>query len=688
MPTTCPYRPLALLVQGLAWLLILLITPLAAGQFGPPKVELSLVASKTQVRPGDQVVVAVIFNHQDGWHIHTNNPNPPDEWEGFEAIPTVIRPATESALGETAIPQPQLTFGPVQWPTPHTVDIDLGGTGIPLPYEVFEGRAIAYVPVIVSDEAPLGELSIFLDVGYQACDDSVCGMPVSGQQKVTLQVVAPEAAAAAAPRDPAVFGGFNSQVFSDLLAGKTVQEDLSFDLFGTNFFTLRGTNPLFLVFLLLAAALGGLILNLTPCVIPVIPIKIMSLSAAAGNPRRCFYLGIITSLGIIFFWLVIGACIAFIASFKQVNQLFQNPWFTLGVGGFVAVMALSMLGLYDINVPQWVYRFMPAANPKGKPGATGGSTSGTFLFGIFTAILSTPCTAPFMATASAWAARQPPALTLSTFAAIGIGMALPYAILSAFPSWIAKVPRSGPASILVKQVMGILMIGVAIFFLGTGLDPLLRLPVDPPIRFFWWIIALCVILAMVLLVVRTFQITTRPAHRAVWSVVGLAFTASGVWMAVHFTDRGPIPWVAYTPERFQEATSRGQVVVLDFTAEWCLNCKALEVGVLHRPEVVKALTADDVVPMRVDLTGKNEPGGEKLKSLNWVGIPLLAITGPGQPDPQKYDTYTTATVLDAISRARGAAAATPAPAASASPAVTDGATAPPGSVTAVDGSSR
>ena len=149
------------------------------------------------------------------------------------------------------------------------------------------------------------------------------------------------------------------------------------------------------------------------------------------------------------------------------------------------------------------------------------------------------------------------------------------------------------------------MVAVAIFFLGTGLDPLLRLPIDPPIRFYWWLVAAVAVGAMAWLVYRTFQITRRSAPRMIWSIAALAFSFVTIVIARELTDLGPIPWVGYTPERLAEQLKKQKVVVLDFTAEWCLTCKALESGVLHRDEIVKLLTGPDVIPMRVDLTGNN-----------------------------------------------------------------------------------
>jgi thiol:disulfide interchange protein len=123
-------------------------------------------------------------------------------------------------------------------------------------------------------------------------------------------------------------------------------------------------------------------------------------------------------------------------------------------------------------------------------------------------------------------------------------------------------------------------------------------------------------------------------------------------MTVGFSSEGPIDWTYYTPERFEDSVQRGEVIVLDFTAEWCLNCKALEHGVLFRDEVVEVLNSPGVTPMRIDLTGDNPPGKAKLAELEWVGIPLLAIYGPeiGYDEPIKYDSYTVGMVRDAIDR--------------------------------------
>lgn len=589
----------------------------------PEVVRVSAVAAKTTVQPNDQLAIAVILDHDDEWHSHTNDPVIPKSWGDFPAIPTTIEVS----------PAPGVQVGSIQWPKSHTISLDLAATGTPEPYEVFGGRAIAFVPLIIAGDAMPGERTFEVSVAFQACDDSVCLPRRLVKVPITLTVGGTQPNAAP---EAGLFDTFDQTVFGKMLAGVKDVERVSFNFFGRSF-SIDPTG-VGIVLLLLVAALGGALLNMTPCVLPVIPIKIMSLSAAAGNPKRCFLLGTVMSLGVVAFWLVLGGAIAFISGFNAINQLFQMPWFSIGIGVFIAAMAIGMLGVFTINLPQAVYMLDPKRE----------SIPGSFMFGVMTAVLSTPCTAPFMGTAAAWAAKQPPVLTMGTFAAIGAGMAVPYLLLSAWPSLVAKVPRTGPASNLVKQVMGLFMLGVAVFFIGSGVDPLLRLPVDPAIRFHWWIIAAICVGAAVWCLVRVFKLSAKPVVRSSFAVACTVVVVGSIWGAIHVTDRGPINWVGFTNARFEQAKKEGKILVLDFTAEWCLSCKALEAGVLHRENVYTRLNAPDVIAFKVDFTGDNPEGQAKLSELNWVGIPLLAIYRPGVNAPAKYDYYTPENVLNAI----------------------------------------
>ena len=607
-------------------------------------VSVRVVVSKSPVRPGDQLGVAIEFDLADGWHLHTNEPRltPSMIRESFSATPTTV--SVEVVQGALV--------GPIQWPEAHEVMVDLTGSGKPEPYAVFEGRTPLYVPIMVTTDA-VGSVVIDVEYGWQACDDRSCMIPELRSERVVIPVVT---GGGQAPSEggftlaaPEAFGTFDIGVFgrADAFADSlrpTGSGAAAFNVFGRTF-TVDTTGALGLAALLALAALGGFVLNLTPCVLPVIPIKIMGLSAAASNPARCLFLGMVMSLGVVAFWLGIGLAINQIAGFGAVNALFQRPWFSIVVGIVIGVMGLGMFGLFTASLPQWVYR----VNPKHD------SVHGSFLFGVMTAVLSTPCTAPFMGSAAAWATQQDDRVrTLLTFGAIGVGMALPYLVLAARPKLVNKVPRTGPGSELVKQVMGMLMIAVSIFFLGTGIGPsLMEEPGDPPLRAHWWAVAAFAVGAGAWLAYRTLRITKRPGLRVMAALIGLLLAGASIVVAVSQTDKGPINWQHWTPERFAEARASGKVVVVDFTAEWCLNCKALESGVLHRAEVAAVLNSDRVVPMKVDITAGYPEGVAFMKELRWANIPLLAVFGPDSPEPEKFDSYTPSTVLGAIRRADG-----------------------------------
>ncbi len=471
-----------------------------------------------------------------------------------------------------------------------------------------------------------------LEVEYQACDDKNCLLP----QVAVLTESIPVAAVGETAR------AINEELFEGLSATAAGSvERVGFDLFNLKFSVDASTRWGF-VLLLLTAMVGGFLLNFTPCVLPVIPIKIMSLSNAAGNRRRMFALGVVMSLGVVFFWLALGGLIAAASGFTATNQLFQYPLFTIGVGVVIAVLAVAMTGIFYMQVPRFIYAFNPSQE----------TYPGSFGFGIMTAVLSTPCTAPFMGAAAAWAATRPAATTLTTFAAIGIGMALPYFVLSAWPALVKKMPRTGPASELIKQVMGLLMLAAAAYFIGVGVSAMTSHAPDPPSRIYWWAVMAFIAAAGFWLAYRTVRITRKAAKRAFFGALGVLAIAGAALGGVRLTNEGPIDWVHYTPERLEMARSRGDVVVMDFTAEWCLNCKSLEHGVLHAPEVVELLSGPGVTPIKVDITGRNPDGKAKLKETGRLTIPLLVIYGPDGQEILKTDFYTVDEVVRTIREAR------------------------------------
>lgn len=605
-------------------------------------VTVRVVPEKSVVRPGDQIAVAVVIEHTNGFHT----------WpEASVSLPADVEESAgqnRTKLSVPNVPAWVQRIDGIQWPKAHLGKVNNPSTGVgTIEVPLYSDQAVAFLRVVVSPDAQPGEQKLPISMFYQACDDKVCLMPTDLELVATVRVAPKGSLETGVANEPGLFSTFDVSSWGQTAApAAATRKPVKFDFFGLSF-TL-GTDGAGFVLLLLVAALGGLLLNFTPCVLPVIPIKIIGLSNAAGNPARCFFLGLVMSLGVVAFWVAIGGAMAFISGFKTISTLFQIPWFGLGVGVFMLVMSIGMFGAFVVSLPQWVY----LVNPKHE------TAPGSFVFGILTAVLSTPCTAPFMGAAAAWAALQSPHITISTFAAIGVGMALPYLILSANTKLVSRMPRTGPASELIKQVMGLLMLGVAVFFVGPPIAGWLNTPPDPVSRAYWWAVGAFGAAAGVWLLWRTVRITKKPGRRVFFGGVGAAIVAASLAVAVTLSSHGPIKWVYYTPERFAQAIAEGNVVVLDFTAEWCLNCKALESGVLHQSEIVSLLNSGQkVVPMKVDITKDNPAGKAKLAELNWVGIPLLAVFGPGLPEPLKFDTYTPDVVLNAVKQARGAKSA-------------------------------
>ncbi|MCX5661648.1 MAG: thioredoxin family protein [Planctomycetota bacterium] len=615
------------------------------------RVRIEAVPARAAVRPGDDLPVAVVFDHDPHWHIHPNAPVFPPEMGNTEGF---IKAELEVAAKPGDALRANGAF--LQWPAPTPIEVRF--TGKPVKYGVFSGRVVVYLPVTVAADAKPGEAELTLLATYQACDERSCLAPVF-QEPITLKVrvlAAGEAAATGPAEDVVLFAGFPADVWpkvhvapdstgsAPIAATPTPSAKktsvVPFDVFGLKFEIDAGT---FLGFalLLLVAALGGLLLNFTPCVLPVIPLKIMGLSRSAGSRGRMLALGGVMSLGVVAFWLGMAAVITLVTGFTSTNQLFQYPAFTIGVGVVIAVMALGMCGLFTVSLPQSVYLFNPKQETLG----------GSFAFGVMTAVLSTPCTAPLMGAAAAWAVKQTPTVTWMTFGSIGLGMASPYLLMSIFPALVQRLPRTGPGSELIKQVMGLFMLAAAAFFIGSGISGLLVVPPETPSRAYWWIVGALGAAGGAWLAYRAFRVLKSPAWRGAMVALGVVMIGVSILLAASLTRPGPKEWVGYTPARLAEARAAGKVVVVDFTAEWCLNCKALESSVLDTPRVLAALRDSRVVPMRVDITGNNPDGNRLLHEVGRVTIPTLVVFAPDGRQTLNVDAYTMDQVVQGIEEA-------------------------------------
>lgn len=626
------------------------------------------------VQPGDQLAIAVRFTLSTGYHTWPSGKPIVVESIDWESLPTRITMDASDAV----------KFGQAQWPQPEVTVTRSVGTPTELP--LYHGTQVAFVPIVIAPDAQPGELRLSGSFFFQACDESACLSPETEPISVTLTVV-PEGAAtdgagsdssAASPGelaargpggsvigdetpqadraeliDAAIFQDFDPSVFAD---PETWDLDEAASGVTRSFFGLTlptGESFLGLIALAVLSMVGGFILNLTPCVLPVIPIKVMTISQHAGSPGKSLVLGLWMAAGVVAFWVGIGLPVAFVTSVTDPSRIFGIWWVTLGIGAIIGLMGVGIMGLFQIRLPEKVYMVNPKAD----------TAYGSFVFGVMTAVLGLPCFG-FVAGALLAGAATLPAMTIMiVFASLGVGMALPYVVLAAKPGWIEKIPRTGPASELVKQVMGLLLIAAAAFFVGAGVQAyiggrpgmLAEMPWWGKVVH-WWAIALMTTAAGVWLAGRTIKITRRIKPRVVFSTIGLVLAGLGIAVAMGMTHRAQSNfWLPYSEQTLADALADGKVVVIDFTADWCINCKVNE-AMLEAQPVRGSLLARDVVPLQADNTSTSAPGWAKMRELGQTGIPLLVVYGPGLDEPWQANGFTPEMVVDAIERARGGSA--------------------------------
>lgn len=611
---------------------------MVSGLPSEPPVTIGIEAQNSQIVPGAKSVIAVILDHAEHYHTNLNVPIVPKEMGNLVPIPTTV------TLPEIE----ELIFEGIIWPEPVEVDIDFLMTGNPYKYLVYSQRAIIYIPFEVAAGSTIGEQVIELQVGYQVCDETTCLAPESETVSVTINIV--ETVTDGSDPSP-IFDGYDPEATPVLNTGVELSNSAaSIERRFLGLFVIPATDSLAGVLVLaLSAAIGGFILNLTPCVLPVIPIKVMTISSHAGESKsRAFMLSMWMAIGVVTFWFGIGIPVAFVSQFTDPSIIFGIWWITGIIGIVIAVMSIGIMGLFQIKLPQKVYMVNPKAD----------SASGSFVFGLMTAVLGLPCFGFVAGALLAGAATMPSILVLTVFAFIGVGMALPYVVLAMFPKLIDKLPRTGPASELIKHVMGLLMLAAAAYFLGTSVIsfgsgnewvfPWWGKTIH------WWAIGLVGVATGFWLILQTFKITKRIGPRLTYTALGLVFALSGSFVAYNQTmHQYHYFWQPFSPEFLATSLQSDKVVVLDFTAEWCLNCKALEASVLSRNPVKSQLLSSDVIPMVADLTSTSAPGWQQLKDLGQTGIPLLAVYAPGQFEPiWLSNSYTPSQVVDAIEDAR------------------------------------
>jgi thiol:disulfide interchange protein len=399
---------------------------------------------------------------------------------------------------------------------------------------------------------------------------------------------------------------------------------------------------------LLFGFLGGFILNLMPCVLPVISLKIFGFIQHAGQNRRRILRSGLAFIAGIFAWFIGLALLLIVlkSAGREITWAFQftNPYFVLAMSAVVLIFALNLFGVFEISLPQFANRgLLGWTSRKGDAGA--------FFQGVFATVLATPCTAPFLGPALGFAFTQSGWMILLMFLAIAAGMSSPYLLLSAQPAWMRLLPRPGPWMVRVKQLMGFLLLATLLFLLWV-------IGAERGVEAIIW--TSCFLLALsVACWMKGAFVTPTASATARFVSLGLMFVlvlGSGYYFigekfrATRLVS-GPAPppaegdWIPFTPERLDAELKQGRPVFVDFTAAWCLTCKFNEATVLESTAVREAFQRHGIVKIKADWTNADPAITKILKQFGRPGVPMYVLYPGNNAEPILFPELLTQSLI-------------------------------------------
>jgi thiol:disulfide interchange protein/DsbC/DsbD-like thiol-disulfide interchange protein len=398
---------------------------------------------------------------------------------------------------------------------------------------------------------------------------------------------------------------------------------------------------------LLLGFLGGIILNLMPCVLPVISLKIFGFIQHAGQSRqKILRSGLAFTIGI-FAWFIALALllIALKAAGREVTWggfQFTNAYFVLALSVIVLVFALNLFGVFEISLPQSMTRGLLST-------AQGKDDLGSFFQGVFATVLATPCTAPFLGTALGFAFSQSPAVIVSMFVAIAAGMSSPYLLLSAQPAWLRFLPKPGPWMLHVKQFMGFLLLATLLFLLYVlgaqrGLEGAI------------WASCFLLVIGVACWMKGAFIVPTATARQraVVLMLILMLLLGSGLYFIggkfrstnlASADSRLRGDWQPFTLERLQAELDQGRAVFVDFTAAWCLTCKFNEANVLETAPVREAFQRYGIVKLKADWTNGDPTITKLLQQFGRPGVPLYVLYPDKSEKPIVFPELLTRSII-------------------------------------------
>lgn len=541
-------------------------------------------------KPGESVLLSVTMELEPGWHTFALDQNPENV-----GLPTMLELTQHNGLKPA-----EEKFAPSLAP-------EIARTSDGKEQRIHHKQITWTMPLVV-DSATYGVGGV---LKYQICREGQCrplkSVPFElGHLPVVVEPSPPPPTEPPARSHP-------TQVEIPPLA----TDDDSAPLFkGEKFVPREDEQAASLGLFLIYAFLGGLILNVMPCVLPVIAIKVLSFVQQSGESRgRVLLLNLAYAVGVIVVFLLL-ASLAVFANLGWGN-LFQRTEFQIAMSCVVFAMGLSLLGVFEIPVPGMIGSAASHQQQEGPLGA--------FLTGIFATLLATPCSGPFLGVTLGWSVQQPAHITYLVWFVMGLGMASPYILLGFFPGWVKYLPKPGNWMVTFKEVCGFVLMGTVIFLMSSlkavWVLPLLIMLLS--IGFSLWMIG------------HLYSINSTSQRR--WTVRTLATVVSvvGCWLAIGLADERPraheLPWRPFAGKTVKQELARGRTVLVDFTADWCLSCKTNEKLALNTPETLARVKQHNIVTLKADWTDGSPEITQWLEAFDSVSVPLTVIFPGGDP---------------------------------------------------------
>ncbi len=570
----------------------------ARAQFGavpggePPKDVLRVAAAAVAVDVGREVAAEVRLTIADGWHVNANPPSPD------YMIPTEV----------TLTPVGGLSLGRATYPPSEPLKVGFEEN----PIAVYGGTVTVRVPVRAGARAANGSFVLRGVVKYQACNDQVCMPPTEIPFSLVVTVAGgAEGATTPATTDVSADSAGRAPPESTHDAGATPGAGTPAPPSAASGNALADAFAKGGLWWFLALFLGGLALNLTPCVFPMIGITVSVFGARKKEaPIKVLAHAVAYVLGIALTYSVLGVVAALTGGLF--GAALQNPWVNVVLGLLFVVLSLSMFGLYEMQPPAWLLQRLG--------GADATSLAGIFVSGLAVGVIAAPCVGPFVVAVLALIAqRGDAAFGFQTMFTLALGLGSPYLLLAMFSNLLQSMPRSGDWMLWVKKVFGVLLVAIGLYYVLIGLAP----------QWAPWIMPVALALGGIYLGFIDRHGSQKAGFRGFKMALGLVALALAVVSVMTLRAEG-IRFEPYSDAAMQAAFAQGRPVILEFSADWCVPCHELDRYTFTDRRVID--TSRRYVVLKVDLTRYDSPESQAVRQRFGVtGVPeVLFFGGDGQ----------------------------------------------------------